>query len=159
GAQLAQMIGDKDRTVRLAALRSAAANRSLREPERVLQGALSGADAEEKRAILEAAKALKAGAPVRIVANDSQPSFRAAAATAAAGLGNRGAAVLGAALDDREAQVRVAAMQAIAAAGVGDEAQAALERLARSGTIEERQAALEALPPEASAHLIAETLN
>src|SRR5262249_2413699 len=133
GAQLAQMIGDKDRGVRLAALRSAAANKALREPERVLQAALSGADADEKRAILEAARALKAAAPVRLVASDAEPSLRSAAASAAVALGVRGAAVLGAALDDREGQVRVAAMQAIAVAGVGGEAQVALERLAHTG--------------------------
>ena len=159
GAPLTQMINDKDRGVRLAALKSAAAAKSLREPEKVLQAALAGADNEEKRAILEVAKAVKAAAPVRIVAADADAGLRAAAAQAAAQLGDRGAGVLAALLDDREPPVRVAAMQAIAAAGAGGATQTALERLARTGTVEERQAALEALPPDASARLIAETLD
>jgi HEAT repeat protein len=166
GAVLAQLVADRDRAVRLAALKVVGAVHVLREPDKTLAAAFVGADAEEKRLLVETAHALKAPAPVRLAAADSDPAVRRAAIEAAPLLGDRGVKLLAGALEDRDAGVRMAAMRVLASlAGGAAEAVAALERIVRHGAADEREAALAALADgegavrERAQRLIGETLE
>src|SRR5262249_38308244 len=145
-AALATLVGDRDRGVRLAALKAAVQTRALADPERTLRAAFRLGDVDERVLLVEAARAFNAAELVRAAAADRDPAVRRAVVAAAAALGPRGFSLVEGALDDRDSGVRAAALRAVGqTAGGVPQVPAAVETLAKTGTPEDREAAVGAL--------------
>jgi HEAT repeat protein len=152
GGALASLLSEGTRPVRLAALTALGRARGLRDPDRLLSDPWAKADADERVAIARSAGTLGAARLLLAAASDRAVEVRRAAMEAAASVGAGAAGVWSHGLDDRERSVRLAALAAITAARAGPAGAPAAQSLApglreliASGDAEERAAALAAL--------------